>query len=186
MIRIKLLNVYCNTFFCFLFSDAPLSFALSFPLIFGNIHFKIHHGHFATARSYESVPYAQVANADSPFQFISQVLRHLHHDFVGSFFFLLAILLHSLTYTYGHCAFVPCCLPLPLYASLSANSASTSPWQASGLHQQPSVFPLSSVRICLINEVLARIQILYLQITSCLEPSVPILNGLPHFDGLPI
>ncbi len=138
------------------------------------------------SRPDECVPYAQVANANPPFQFISQVLRHLHQDLIGSFFFLLAILLHSLPHTYGHCANVPCCLPLPPYASLSANSASTSPWQASGIHQQPSVFPLSSERICLINEVLARIQILYLRITSCLEPSVPILNGLSHFDGLPI
>ena len=121
-----------------------------------------------------------------PTQIISQVLRHLFTMISLVHFLLLAILLHGLTYTYGHCDHVPCCFPLPIYASLSAKSASTSPWQASGLHQQPSVFPLSSERICLTNEVLARIQILYLRITSSLEPSVPILNGLPHFDGLPI
>ncbi len=71
-------------------------------------------------------------------------------------------------------------------SSLSANSANTSPWQASGLHQQPSVFPLRLGGICFINWGLARIQSLYLRITSCLVPSLPIMKGLPHFDGLPI
>ncbi len=165
-----------------MFLDVPLYFLL----IIGDIQLKIYKVILQLSRPNEGVQYAQVTHANPPFQFISQVLRHLHPNFVGSFYFLLVILLHSLPYTYGHCAFVPCCLPLSLYVSLSANSASTSPWQALGLHQQPSIFPLSSERICLINRVLARIQILYLRITSCLEPSVPILNGLPHFDGLPI
>jgi hypothetical protein len=52
------------------------------------------------SRCDESVPYAQVANADPPFQFISPSLAtSFHHDLVGSFFFLLAILLHALPYT---------------------------------------------------------------------------------------
>jgi hypothetical protein len=56
--------MFIVTFFCFLFLYAPLSFALSFLFVFGNIQFGIYNGHFATARSDESVPYAQVANAD--------------------------------------------------------------------------------------------------------------------------
>lgn len=48
------------------------------------------------SRSDESVSYAQIANADPPFQFISPSLAtSFHYDLVGSFFFLL----HALPYT---------------------------------------------------------------------------------------
>jgi hypothetical protein len=156
-------------------------------LTVGDIQLEMYNGHFATVKTGEGVAHAPIANANLAFQFISKVLRHHHHGLNGSIFFLWAILLHSLPYTYGHCAIVPHCLPLPLYGSLSANSASTSPWQAFGLHQQPSVFPLSSERICLINEVLARKDPNPVLANHILPKTIcSNFEWTPQFDGLPI
>lgn len=82
----------------------------------------------------------------------------------------------------GHCKM----MIYVVYLVLSASSASTSPWQEFGLHQQPSVLPFNSDGSLAINSGFASIHCLYFAITSSREPSLPILKGLPHFDGLPM
>ncbi len=68
----------------------------------------------------------------------------------------------------------------------------TSPWQARGEHQHPSIFPLSSGNCC-IREGCVSIQDLNLSTASSLRCTlylaiVPALweNGLPHLDGRPM
>lgn len=60
-----------------------------------------------------------------------------------------------------------------------------SPWHGCGWHQQPSFLPFSCLAFSSSCGWLA-IQVLYFWITSSLVPSLPMLYGFPHSDGLPM
>lgn len=75
--------------------------------------------------------------------------------------------------------------PHPVSAS-SISSTSTSPWHASGLHQQPSTLPRSSSRARVTSSGFASRCLRYFRMTSSRSPSRPILNGLPQRVPRPI
>ena len=66
-----------------------------------------------------------------------------------------------------------------------AISARTSAWQASGAHQHASTLPRNSRRAASTRAGWVKIHARYLAITCALVPSRPMVNGLPHFEGLP-
>jgi hypothetical protein len=68
---------------------------------------------------------------------------------------------------------------------LFASSTSTSPWHASGAHQQMRSRPRSSSS-AFMSAGCATIQARYFAMTSVREPSRPTTNGLPHLLGRPM
>lgn len=68
---------------------------------------------------------------------------------------------------------------------LLARSINTSPWHASGAHQQMRSRPRSSSS-AFNSAGCATIQARYLAMTSAREPSRPMTNGLPHLLGRPM
>ena len=66
-----------------------------------------------------------------------------------------------------------------------ATSSKTSAWQGSGKQKQIRSRPRSSFTASAFNSGLSSRIFRYLRITCSLVPSLPIMKGFPHFDGLP-